>query len=156
VRVIVVGERMNRTTWRPRGWPTVMRQDRYWELMLRLGAFRDGQSRVKLASLGLGDCDAVNLLPPDPQGVPWEAERAEEVASVWLDHLREYDGCLLAGARVAAAVGLRGRMTDLLGRRSSVFGVRVVVIPHPSGLNRFWNSSIAVESLKEKLSSILK
>lgn len=154
--LIVVGERMNQATWRPRDWPVAVSHPRYWKLMRRLGAFNDEKSKTKLASLGLTGYDAVNLLPPDPQRSPWDAERAKEVMAAWLDHLRGYDRCFLTGVKVSAAIGLRGRQVGLLGRRSSVCGVRVVVIPHPSGLNRFWNDVAAVWQLRDKLSTIFK
>lgn len=151
MRLLVIGERMNRPTWRPGGWPD-LRGDRYWKLMSRLGAFKGERSRAKLASIGLEEYDAVNLLPPDPQGVRWDAAKANEVAISWLERVREYDRCLLAGRRVAAAFGARGGMSELLGNRLSMFGIRATVIPHPSGLNRFWNNRYEVESLRESLS----
>lgn len=49
-----------------------------------------------------------------------------------------------AGARVTATVGVRGRVADLTGEVAEVDGRRVVVTPHPSGLNRFWNNRGAV------------
>jgi hypothetical protein len=155
MRLVVVGERMNLPTWRPRYWPDV-HGDRHWRLMLRLGAFRDARSRAKLASLGLAEYDSINLLPPDPQGTSWDAEKAEEVAVTWMEKFRAYDQCLLAGARVARAFHLGGGMGRLMGKSTCACGVRVVVIPHPSGLNRFWNSRIKVDSLSERLTILLR
>jgi len=155
MRLLLIGERMNGPTWRPDEWPS-LRGDRYWRLMLRVSAFNAEKSKAKLALIGLTEYDAVNLLPPDPQGVRWDSAKANEVAVSWLNHMREYDRCFLAGKRVAASLGVRGNLPDLVGKKLSVFGVKVTVIPHPSGLNRFWNDSAAVEELRERLSIILR
>lgn len=141
MRAILIGERMNRATYRPTCWPDVSGA-RYWRLQLRFGAFRDCASRLKLGSLGVEWTDAANLLPPDPQGVCWDATRAREAAIAWLPRLRGYDLAWLAGARVLAAFGVdrRGRtMAELVGRFVDLGGVPAVPVPHPSGLNHWWN-----------------
>ena len=148
---LIVGERTNMRTWRPRLWPDVECEG-YWRLMLRLGAFRDARSSAKLAAIGLAAAPAVNLLPPDPQGAAWDAETAREVALAWLQRFAGYDRVYLAGGRVAAALGARGG--PLAGRYGEEFAVgeaRCVLVPHPSGLNHFWNDQAAVDRLRLKL-----
>ena len=150
--VILVGERMNQATWRPVCWPDVA-CGRYWRVMTRLGAFRDGRSGEKLRSMGLTWDLAVNLLPPDPQSVPWNAEGAAAVARAWLPRLKGYDLVLLVGRRVVDAFGveLLGSFTECCGSEVDLGRVTGFVVPHPSGLSRFWNDAWNVERFKERL-----
>lgn len=151
-RVVLVGERMNQATWRPKCWPDVWCR-RYWDVMVRLGAFRDSRSRAKLESLGLRWDLAVNFLPPDPQLVPWDAARAREVASAWLPRLQEeFSLVLLAGKRVVDAFGaeLLGTMAECCGSTVDLGGVGGVMLPHPSGLSRWWNDPANVEEFRRR------
>lgn len=150
--VILVGERMNVPTWRPRCWPDVSCR-RYWDVMLRAGAFRDARSQAKLRSLELTWDRAVNLLPPDPQGVPWDAAKAREVAAAWLPRLAEYGLVLLAGRRVIDAFGveLLGTVSECCGSEVDLGGVAGLVLPHPSGLCRWWNGPANVAEFKRRV-----
>lgn len=150
--VILVGERMNQATWRPTCWPDVACR-RYWDVMVRLGAFRDARSCAKLKSLGLRWDVAVNLLPPDPQGVPWDAAMAREVAAAWLPRLSEFDLVMLAGRRVVDAFGveLLGTVSECCGSEVDLGGVAGLVLPHPSGLCRWWNDPENVAEFRRRV-----
>lgn len=143
VRTVVVGERANRpgdgAKIDPATWAAEARQ---------VPAFADGRSRAKLVSLGLdlGVVASVNLLPPAVQGTPWDAAAAGLVAAA-LD-LRQFDVAYLAGARACAAFDVDYAVGREVGRRGST---RLVAVPHPSGLNRFWNDPRDVRKLKESL-----
>lgn len=130
MRTLIIGERFNQPSWRPRrGWT--------WKLALRLGAFGP-RSREKLARIGV-DGPGLNLTPPDPQGVLFDAIAAEEfVRENWLN-LTSYDTVYLAGRRVTKAVLRVVQLPNL------------IMIPHPSGLNRFWNDPEAVEILHDHI-----
>jgi hypothetical protein len=154
VRAVLIGERMNRRTYRPTRWPEVVQTERYWRLQLRFGLFRDGQGRQRLESLGLRWEDGLNLLPPDPQGVPWDAVTAREVAAAWLPRLRGYDVTYLCGGRVLDAFGVDRcglRLSQLYGRPLDIGGALATCLPHPSGLNRWWNDPRNPERLKRRL-----
>lgn len=118
---------------------------RWVRMSLRLGAFNDLRSRAKLLSTGVDVCgeepqyDLMNLLSPAVQGVPWMAEVAKAVARhVDEELLPEYDALMMAGVRVAAAFGFRDART--LSEYPLQGGRRALVLPHPSGLCRIWNS----------------
>lgn len=156
MRSYLIGERQNSKTWRPPFWPGVS-GEKYWRLMLKLRAFRDEQSQAKLRRLGIevSECLSVNLLPPDPQTVPWDAEKAREVAGFWLPRFHRRL-LYLAGGRVAAAFGVRrGPLRGSFGKSSMVGGSRIIIIPHPSGLNHFWNDRGDVVDLQNVLTETL-
>ena len=154
MREIVIGERANLPAQRRRDQTAA----KYLRLMLKLRAFNDTRSRQKLARIGVhvAEAESANLLLQSPQGVPWDAGRAREVAEDWLLRLR---GCLayLAGGRVARAFGVTERsLREVYGRSLRIGGVVAVVIPHPSGLNHFWNDAGDVSRLRRRLSKTIR
>jgi len=174
-RVLLVGERWNHTTnlrWNvlarenPRKWLEVSR---------RAGAYCTGLTRHRalnknLLRLGLRPqrdgvldepyfTEAINLLPPSPIVGAWDAEHAEYVA-------RELNELRIVGVNSFCKDGVFGHWnTDiilLLGRKVEHAFLRapcqffrpiltpdmqtiLVTLPHPSGVNRFWNDSDEVE-----------
>lgn len=119
-------------------------------------AFSDAGSRRKLARLGLerDDVLALNLLPPAPQGVPWDADRAARIADLIRPVLPDDGSVLLAGARVATAFGVcraGNPLAELYGEPVDAGGLRAVLLPHPSGLCRWWNDPRRVRKLRAKL-----
>lgn len=97
---------------------------------LRLGCFHDGVGRAKLETIGCRWDVSMNLLPP---GIPWDKAFAHEVALLaeQLGHRR----VILLGRKVAASFGI-----DWPIRWGILCWERFVVVPHPSGLNRVWNT----------------
>ncbi len=106
-------------------------------------AFESGPSAARLRSLGLRWDAARNLLPPAPSGTAaWSRADASTAAA---RIARDYpDGAtlVLCGRRVAEAFGLaaeppltRRVIWDLGGHP----GLDVLLLPHPSGLSRWWN-----------------
>ena len=146
---------MNAKTWRPHFWPDVGREE-YWDLMLRMSAFRDPMSTSKFKKIGLETWSAVNLLPPDPQGVPWDAKMATAVAKIWRERLTRYEFVVLVGQRVATAFGLSIKTSFLMGQIFDLDGITATIVPHPSGLNRWWNDTSRVRELKKCLRSVMK
>ncbi len=170
-RLLIVGERYNigltGKRW-PRAEQYVRDDPRQWcEISLRLGAFgtglsrrtqRDSVGRRKLASLGLCVDHAMNLLPPGEPG-EWNYGEARRVVRQLLDLMTI--ACYSAKVyKCTNGVLSRWAFTRvvLLGRRTAAsFGFasvpffepvayeHVIVVPHPSGLNRFWNSPAQVE-----------
>jgi hypothetical protein len=108
----------------------------------------------------------MNLLPPAPQKVRWAPTLAGQVAIAWYPHLLDYEVTYLCGRKVASAFGVpvSGPIPSRWGLSSADWGDcfllqddeecdhTLVVLPHPSGLNRFWNDEIAVELAREMLS----
>ncbi len=139
--LIAVAERRN-----DRGAPAarLRRAARAWArhplaCVLASHAMRQGPSRTRLHNLlGLRPDRVVNLLPPDRRPGTWDAWRAREVAALlgaWARaHAHEL---VLLGRRVAEAFGVG----DLpFGAQAQVDGgVRVLVLPHPSGRSRYLN-----------------
>jgi uracil-DNA glycosylase len=110
----------------------------------------DGRSGDRLARyMGLEDretlrahVELLNVLRryPGPQGDKGDAfpaGRARRAARRLTGRLRGRT-VLLAGKRVAGAFGVR---TEYLEWDEHEAGFNVVVIPHPSGVNRWWNDS---------------
>lgn len=117
----------------------------YTGLMLEAGTFLVGPGRAKLASIGVEFHDSMNLCPPAPQSEPWDSETARVVAS----HVRErlapsYDVVYLVGTRVARAFEMRP--VALLH-----VDAPYITLPHPSGLNRWWNDPDNVSAAREVL-----
>lgn len=146
---------MNAKTWRPYFWPDVDREE-YWDLMLRMSAFRDPMSTSKFKKIGLETWSAVNLLPPDPQGIPWDAKMATVVAKTWRERLAHYEFVVLVGQRAATAFGLSIKTSFLMGQVFDLDGITATIVPHPSGLNRWWNDTSRVRELKKCLRSVMK
>jgi hypothetical protein len=108
-------------------------------------AFRGRPARFLAGVAGeevVGVCEAVNLIPSWPGrssggGSRFPAREARRRASSILFASFRGRIVLLAGRRVAAAFG-QGRRPFL--EWFALRGGRAAVLPHPSGLNRWWNS----------------
>ena len=72
------------------------------------------------------------------KGRSFPAARAKVAARRVAAQLAGFKCALLLGRRVAAAFGLRG--APML-RWMSLGGARVAVVPHPSGVSRWWNEA---------------
>jgi len=157
--ILIVGERFNmpgRPAWAD------MPAERWYRLALRLGALRDPSSRLALRRIGIDadSCQSMNLTKPAPQGVPFDADYARDVAVlVYSDFARrvaqlvcadDWRIIVLCGRRVARAFCVPDRQPW-----GTSPGGGVVVIPHPSGLNRFWNDSAQVAALNRALAPLL-
>lgn len=183
MRIVLIGERFNQA--RHPGTELRCRNAtleggeaaaRYWRLMLRLGALQDPKSQAKLKSVGVPPgVHRANLLPPAPQGVPWWAQEAGAVAHDWWPRIREsYDAVLLCGGNVRRAfgLGLHSTLADedlyglplLMGEEHGTWepiigadahGTWGMLLPHPSGLCRFWNVLQDVELLRRDLEGML-
>lgn len=159
MRAVVLGERMNlRPMTRSLRKLLTLGDEEWARFALRMGAFRDDRSLVKLASVGLAGARGINLLPPSPQEVPWDGQRARRVAALICVALAEDPTPVVyaAGGRVAAALLLprRGPLRNVYGvplESPLLPGVPVVPIPHPSGLNLWWNDRRQVEALRLKI-----
>lgn len=119
-----------------------------------ISAFFDEASRAKLTSIGIDwhSARCFNLLPPSPVVGEWDAAAAAEVAGL-LD-FSPHQVVFAAGARVLVALGSSAKLSDRLGLLTFTKCATVVPVPHPSGLNRFWNDPAVVRSLREKISRI--
>lgn len=152
-KVLVVGERGNFPADSSLG---ALSDGRWLALSLRLGAFRSNPGRAKLRSVGVDldapGVDSLNLVPPAPQGVPFDAAKAARVAGLLVRRLGRWNVIYLCGTRVAAAFGVRGSMAGLVGQGTHSGGTRAVVLPHPSGLSRWWNDPANVRGLRRCLS----
>ncbi len=129
--VVVVGERMNRAPWRP----AIREHELSPRFLLKLGAFNLGSGRRVLAkSLGLRWDAAMNLLMPAWNGTEeWDHRRAQQVAGACRSYLEaEFTTIVLLGRRVTRAFGLEH--LDFLQAEWPY-----AILPHPSGLNRWWN-----------------
>jgi len=153
---------MNYTPPQARKYPDYSSDD-YWRIMLRLQAFRDNRSRTKLRRIGIDlSCievfSTINILPPAGSKVPWSPSDATTVMSSWRPRLKEFDVTVLCGRRAAEAFSRRlfGRMEDSCGRLKIIDGLRVMMIPHPSGLNLWWNDDLQVRELKERVEECLE
>lgn len=147
--VLLVGERMNQAapdhTYSPGRW---------LRLSAKLGAFRDEKNRVKLQSVGVDVDDprmaSLNLTPPAPQGAKWGVVMARDVAE--LIDLSVHHTVYLCGSRVAKVFNIPYEV----GSVNQIGKTRVVVLPHPSGLCRFWNSEIDVSELRKTIINLME
>lgn len=106
------------------------------------GAFEPKHlDRLETLGFDLTDADTVNLLPGSSDVGAWDLVDARHNAkAVMQDALfgadaPGYNRVLLCGVRVPAALGLaRGLLST-----AELFDVVFFVVPHPSGLNRWWN-----------------
>lgn len=138
---ILVAERFNQSRWltAERYVNSDDEVSRWLDISARLGCFRRGNGIHRLKSVlpdGFKDWDACcNLMPPAPQSVPWDAKTADRVAlELWQ---RPYDKWILIGRRVARAFHAH----HLPYLEPTTFEDRTIVVaPHPSGLNRWWNT----------------
>jgi hypothetical protein len=97
--------------------------------------------------------DRVDLCHPK-----WSLPQAREHAQALVSARSEIDVIVMCGTKVANAFGVpfnpftitQGVHVDGIYRPCQ-FGPRVVVLPHPSGLNRMWHEPNAVERAREVL-----
>lgn len=158
--IVVVAERLDRE--RPRSLAGVT-PERWSEIAHRFPVFPDGRSRRRLRELGVevDRLPAVNLAPPDRQSVPWDADFAEASALRMLTRLtREFDVMVVCGVRACVALNVLRRgnpVTEVYGHPLRPYrpdGTVVVPVPHPSGLNRWWNEPARVAALADRLSRL--
>lgn len=147
--VVVVGERANAPS-RPVDASPSSPEDA-WRTSLAAGAFVDGRSAGKLASIGvdLSSVRSANLLPPSDRAGDWDADRAEAVArAATVD--QPTATWLACGRRCWRA--LTGRSDGEFGDRVAVgSGGIAVLIPHPSGLSRWWNDRANPTRLRRRI-----
>lgn len=152
MRPLVVGERRNESDgreWTPESWARVA---------LRRGAF-DDRDAAKLSRIGLdlSSCDRLNLCPPAPQSEPWDAAFAREVAALLARTLARRPVVYLAGGRVLVALGVcreGNPLAELYGQTvTTISGSSAIAIPHPSGLNRWWNDPRRSSRLRDLMTS---
>ncbi len=115
--------------------------ERWLRLSLRLGCYQFGLGRDRLLSLGLTWDRSLNLLTPSPVVGEWDTPKAFEVARLLLAQLAPDDEVLMLGRREARAFGM-----EILGPGQSYGGFTAV--PHPSGLNRWWNDPANLETFR--------
>jgi len=151
--VCVVGERCNGR--RRSHWDTASIET-WAKFTWSVAAFFDGPSRSKLLSIGLDwhSVKCVNLMPPSPVIREWNARRASETVN--LMGFSEFALVFACGVKVCSAMGFIGKLTDSVGEIVPARSREIVPLPHPSGLNRFWNNQGAVSRLKNKITELLK
>lgn len=141
--LILVGERANQKHWRP----TLITNLGNLKLRLALGAFTKGAARKRLKDLGLRWKYSINLLWPDPQGTPWREEEAALVVSCIRQELeRRFCPILLIGKKVQKAFVIEG---DPLEQKRPY-----ILVPHPSGLNRWWNDFDNLKRARELFNEV--
>lgn len=144
--VIVVGERSNQVAHATDELPP----SAWWRSSLCRGAFHTPTVVKKLASVGV-DLSAVrsaNLLPPSGTVGEWDQAAAH---GTWLEALRDQPGTtwLVCGQKCWDVVcHARVEPGDVVGLPD---GGRLVSLPHPSGLNRWWNDEKAAPRLRGRL-----
>lgn len=130
--------------------------ERWLRISAHVGAFLLGAGRERLKSVGLdvddGHSTSLNMLPPAPQEVPWDARKAREVAQYmtfeW-PRRAEFDGWVLVGRRVGDAFGFKPASRYPIG--SYVPACATFIVAHPSGLSRWWNEPCNVEVCRSEV-----
>lgn len=79
----------------------------------------------------------------------WDADEARVWAALFCSMANRPTTAILCGAKVHAAFGLVMRRPFEVVRRGYI---QLVLMPHPSGLNRWWNDPANVELAKRELS----
>lgn len=144
--VVLVGERGNAPRELTRRPSTDVR------LRLKIGAFREGVSRRRLENLGLKWDHSLNLLPSCPAAeAQWKNESEMEASKVARALTEHFDRAtfFLCGSRVSSAFGFAFKPLSVRTQGRHTFAL----LPHPSGLNRFWNTGS--EEAKEFVRSCL-
>jgi uracil-DNA glycosylase len=134
-RVAIVGEAPSRTSARP----------------------FDGQSGRRLERLGV-DLDGValyNVLDewpgPAHKGSRFRVPDARPAAAALLERLSSHARVVVAGHRAAAALGFRERY---LVWAPGPTGALWAVLPHPSGVNRWWNDPENADAARRFLAKL--
>ena len=135
-RTIVLGERRNGPT-REVDAAAKTAADR-WRASLCEGAFADFGSVKKLMSIGadLTEVRSANLLPASPVVGEWDRDGAREAWAAATADQPEATW-LVCGRRCWEAA--TGSGDGEFGDVREVGGGRAILLPHPSGLNRWWN-----------------
>jgi hypothetical protein len=139
--ICVVGERGNGREKELENYCSLNRHHR-WMVRLARGAFR-GESAQRFLELGLRWEMSANLLADMPaDNATWDHEdevEARHMANQCLEWAKDRGdvALVLAGQRVARSFELP--YLPLSGHVAS--GVRCLVMPHPSGRCRWWNST---------------
>ena len=134
MRPLLIGEAPARTT--PVDWPSFYGRERSGRMLWDLGF------RVARHPEGVGNVDSINLLNEWP-GRRWPAARAHDVAMSMKPALRKLDDVVLVGRNVANAFGaLSWDWFEWFYLGEHGDGPRFAAMPHPSGLNRWWNSEV--------------
>jgi len=136
MKTLAIGERYNAPLWEPNG---CVRDS--FAVRVVMGFYRTGHRRRFLRSVGIDWDDGVNLLWPHPSPGTWDAVEARRVAGVVLQDVSRYGRVLLFGRRVCDAFGVPFEVGSAHGR--------FVPLPHPSGLNRMWNSQSTRETVRQ-------
>lgn len=152
---LLIAERFNGETWRPL---CQIPSEKYLKLALRLGVFRRGPSRKRLASISVDFDESMNLLPADPSGARWDAQLAHAVADYVRANAR-WDVLFLCGRRVAQAFDLPkcefgtrfGLVENGYTVEPSEAPLWACVVPHPSGLSYWWRDSESRHVFREML-----
>lgn len=124
-----------------------------------------GRSGHRIAELIGGSLfkhfDTINLLedhqPREQKGSSFDLPRAREVAKGVLVGVEDGRTLVLAGRRVAAAFDvvflkyLQKTVLKLPGKKR----VTVFLLPHPSGVNRWWNDHDNVEKARHLLLTVI-
>lgn len=172
-RILLVAERFNL----PRNavWDGYVELNvQHWvRIALRAGVFRKGFSASKLKLIGVRWTDAMNLLPPAPQGERWDSRAARRVADEVVrlaaaDRLHAGPTAMrkappshvfICGRRAAESFGQPYAGWPMLHSTEVLWhplvASKVMLIPHPSGLNRFWNDDVEIEVAREMVQEFL-
>ena len=141
-KTLLLGERFNHKASGPHATAHFTSEvDRWYRTSLSIGCFCRGPSKGKLRSIGLSWDASLNLTLPAPQGVAFDMNQARTVAA----HLLRETACellLLCGQKVADAVCGNPKLPLFVATPVKLpfeSHVRWIArIPHPSGLNRWW------------------
>lgn len=135
MRTLIVGEAPNRSG---RGGPI---------------AGRCGEKLASYAGLSLDEFlrtfDRVNVLtkypgPAPSNGAAFPSKRARQRATDLRRRFFRGRRVVLLGRRAASAFGVKADYFDQV----NVFGAEVVVVPHPSGINRWYNKPSNVAKMR--------
>lgn len=144
---MIIAERANRPEWR-RTRPLTPRQ--WCQISARLGAFNDQSFLLeKLESIGLSrELPRMNLCPPGRTYDTWPRAFAAAVADEIMRWYPREVLCLL-GRKVQQAFGVDPHVPY-----GTLVDDCLLVLPHPSGLNRFWNDVVSVATLEAKVEGV--
>lgn len=115
----------------------------------------DATARRWAALRGNLDLPAINLLPPSDECGAWDAELASDRAGdllAWA--MRGRASLVLLGRRVERATCRAATCVyepAAWGESFPVWGVPMLVLPHPSGRCRAWNDPAAAAALRAAL-----
>jgi hypothetical protein len=112
----------------------------------------DEGSALRVWELAQIKLDFWNLFDREPE--TWNANLARTTASVWRTCDPDYTTLILLGAKVRDAFGLQDKKwLDWSEIGSTHMGL---VLPHPSGLNRWWNNPRNRVNAQNKVREIIR